>query len=74
MPFLGEAIALATVLCWTFSVQFFAAASKQVGAVPVNIIRICIIPFSIYLHKEHVSLRAVGGAVVAVFGVYLLMA
>jgi len=177
MAFTGEAIALATVFCWTFSIQFFAAASREVGAIPVNIIRlsvalllfsillffkdgilfpidfpvrswlflslsgvigffigdifftvtgkwkdvklaltnrkavaftaigaaigpflgvslsllalhylttgvastffslipICIIPFSIYLHKEHVSLRAFGGAVTAVFGVYLLM-
>ncbi|TKB27057.1 DMT family transporter [Desulfopila sp. IMCC35006] len=40
MPFIGEAIALTTVLCWTFSVQFFAAASKEVGATPVNIIRL----------------------------------
>ncbi len=40
MPFVGEAIALTTVLCWTFSVQFFAAASKEVGAIPVNIIRL----------------------------------
>ncbi len=42
MPFFGEAIALATVLCWTFSVQFFAAASREVGAIPVNIIRISV--------------------------------
>ena len=42
MPFFGEAIALTTVLCWTFSVQFFAVASKDVGAIPVNIIRISI--------------------------------
>lgn len=40
MPFFGEAIALATVLCWTLSIQFFAIASKEVGAIPVNIIRI----------------------------------
>jgi len=40
MPFIGEAIALATVLCWTFSVQFFGAASREVGAIPVNIIRL----------------------------------
>ncbi|SHO47527.1 DMT family transporter [Desulfopila aestuarii] len=40
MPFLGEAIAVATVLCWTISVQFFGAASKMVGSTPVNIIRI----------------------------------
>jgi len=42
MPYWGEAIALATVLCWTFSVQFFAAASKEVGAIPVNIIRLAV--------------------------------
>lgn len=40
MPFIGEAIALTTVLCWTFSVQFFAVASREVGATPVNIIRL----------------------------------
>ena len=51
MPFVGEAIAIATVLCWTISVQFFGAASKEVGAIPVNIIRIFIalILFGIFL-------------------------
>lgn len=42
MPFIGEAIALTTVLCWTFSVQFFAVASREVGAIPVNIIRLSV--------------------------------
>lgn len=51
MPFLGEAIALATVLCWTCSVQFFEAASREVGAIPVNIIRllVALVLFSILL-------------------------
>ena len=40
MPYLGEAIALGTVFCWTFSIQFFGAASREVGAIPVNIIRL----------------------------------
>ena len=40
MPFIGEATALATVLCWTCSVQFFAAASRRIGVIPVNIIRL----------------------------------
>lgn len=40
MLFLGEIIALSTVLCWTISVQFFEAASKRIGVTPVNIIRI----------------------------------
>jgi drug/metabolite transporter (DMT)-like permease len=42
MPFFGEAIALATVLCWTCSVQFFAVASQRIGVIPVNIIRLAV--------------------------------
>ena len=45
MSFTGELIAIATVLCWTLSVQFFEAASKRIGAVPVNIIRIAVALF-----------------------------
>jgi len=40
VPFIGELLALTTVLCWSISVQFFEAASRRVGSVPVNIIRI----------------------------------
>ncbi len=52
MPFAGELIALITVLCWTFSVQFFEAASREVGSIPVNIIRIftALILFSLFLY------------------------
>jgi drug/metabolite transporter (DMT)-like permease len=55
MPYTGELIALITVLCWTVSVQFFEAASKRVGATPVNIIRITIalILFSGYLYIKN---------------------
>lgn len=51
MPFLGEVIGLTTVLCWTVSVQFFGAASKEVGAAPVNVIRltVAVLLFSIFL-------------------------
>jgi len=42
MPYTGELIAIATVLCWTVSIQFFEAASKKVGAIPVNVIRLTI--------------------------------
>lgn len=55
MPFAGELIALTTVLCWTFSVQFFAVASKEVGPIPVNIIRlsVALILFStLLLYRE----------------------
>jgi drug/metabolite transporter (DMT)-like permease len=40
VPYVGELLALATVLCWSISVQFFEAASRRIGPVPVNIIRI----------------------------------
>lgn len=51
MPFLGEVIGLTTVLCWTISVQLFGAASKEVGATPVNVIRlsIAVLLFSLFL-------------------------
>lgn len=51
MPFIGETIAIATVICWTISIQFFEAASRRVGAIPVNIIRISValLLFSILL-------------------------
>jgi drug/metabolite transporter (DMT)-like permease len=42
MPYTGELIALATVLCWTGSIQFFEAASQRVGPTPVNIIRLLV--------------------------------
>lgn len=42
MPFTGEMLALTTVLCWSISVQFFEAASRRVGSLSVNIIRITI--------------------------------
>lgn len=63
-PFLGVSLSLLALHYLTTGV-----ASTFFSLIPV-----CIIPFSIYLHKEHVSLRAVGGAVMAVFGVYMLMA
>ena len=42
MQFIGEITAIATVLCWTVSIQCFEAASKRVGPTPVNIIRITV--------------------------------
>ena len=57
MIYTGEIIAIATVLCWTISVQFFEAASRKVGATPVNIIRIffALIFFSLYMFIQHGS-------------------
>ena len=55
MPYTGELIAIATVLCWTVSIQFFEAASKKVGAIPVNVIRltIALILFGLLLFFKH---------------------
>ncbi|ACN13714.1 putative permease (DMT super family) [Desulforapulum autotrophicum HRM2] len=58
MPYTGELIAISTVLCWTISVQFFEAASKRVGATPVNIIRIvtALVLFSLLLFFKNNTL------------------
>ncbi len=44
-----------------------------VAATVLSLVPIFIIPFSVFLHKEHVSFRAIAGALVAVFGVFLLV-
>ncbi len=62
-PFLGVSLSLMALHYLTAGV-----ASTYLSLVPI-----CIIPFSIFLHKEHVSMRAFAGAVTAVFGIYLLM-
>ncbi len=55
MPWAGHLIALTPVLCWTISVQFFEAASKRVGATPVNVIRltVALMLFSLLLFLRH---------------------
>ncbi len=62
-PFLGVSLSLLVLHYLTTGV-----ASTFLSLVPVFII-----PFSIFLHKEYVSIRAVAGAVTAVFGIYFLM-
>ncbi|MBT8356439.1 MAG: DMT family transporter, partial [Deltaproteobacteria bacterium] len=62
-PFLGVSLSLLVLHYLTTGV-----ASTFLSLVPVFII-----PFSIFIHKEHVSIRAIVGAVTAVFGIYLLM-
>jgi drug/metabolite transporter (DMT)-like permease len=62
-PFLGVSLSLLVLHYLTTGV-----ASTFLSLVPIFII-----PFSIFLHKEHVSIRAAAGAVISVFGIYLLM-
>jgi len=38
--YLGELAALATAMCWTVSALSFESASRRVGSVPVNLIRL----------------------------------
>lgn len=61
-PFLGVSLAL-------LSLHFIptGVASTIFALVPV-----CIIPFAIFIHREHVSFLAICGACIAVIGVYLL--
>lgn len=44
-----------------------------VAATILSLVPVCIIPFAVFIHKEHVSLRAVIGALVAFGGIYLLV-
>jgi drug/metabolite transporter (DMT)-like permease len=62
-PFLGVSLSLLVLHYLTAGV-----ASTFLSLVPIFII-----PFSIFIHKEYVSVRAVAGAVIAVSGIYLLM-
>jgi len=63
-PFIGVSLSLLVLHYLTAGV-----ASTFLSMTPV-----CIIPFSIYIHKERVSPRAIFGALVAVGGIWLLSA
>lgn len=62
-PFLGVSLSLSVLHYLSVGV-----ASTLLSLVPV-----VIIPFAVFLHKEHVSIRAMAGACIAVLGIYLLM-
>src|SRR4051812_39301362 len=38
----GEILALCTAICWTISSVAFEGASRRVGSLPVNLIRLCL--------------------------------
>jgi drug/metabolite transporter (DMT)-like permease len=61
-PFLGVSLAL-------LALHYIPTG---VASTIFSLVPIFIIPFSIFLHKEHVSIQAITGAVIAVSGVYLL--
>lgn len=62
-PFIGVSLSLMVLRYLTAGI-----ASTFLSLTPI-----CIIPFSIYIHKEHLSMRAFVGAVIAVGGIWLLM-
>ncbi|MBM9605197.1 DMT family transporter [Desulfopila inferna] len=61
-PFLGVSLALLAL----------HHLSTGVASTIFSLVPICILPFSVFLHKEHVSIRAVAGAFIAIFGIFLL--
>ncbi|MDJ0623835.1 MAG: DMT family transporter [Desulfocapsaceae bacterium] len=61
-PFLGVSLAL-------LSLHFI---STGVASTIFALVPVCIIPFAIIIHREHVSFLAICGACIAVIGVYLL--
>jgi drug/metabolite transporter (DMT)-like permease len=56
-----------------FSMIAFRHSPTGVVTTIIATTPVLILPFSIFLHREKVSLRAVGGAMVAVAGIALLM-
>ncbi len=42
MPHIGELAALSTAVCWMISSLFFEVASKQVGSLIVNLLKLCL--------------------------------
>ena len=56
-----------------FSMIALRHAPTGVVATIIATMPVLILPFSIFLHHEKVSLRAVAGAIVAVAGIALLM-
>ena len=47
--------------------------STGIASTILSLVPVAIIPFAIFFHKERVSVRAVVGALVAVFGISLLV-
>lgn len=46
--------------------------SVGIASTIFSLVPIALIPFAIFLHKEHISIKAVAGALLAVFGIFLL--
>lgn len=63
-PFIGVSLSLLVL-------HYLATG---IAATFLSLVPVFIIPFSIFIHKEHVSIRSFSGAIIAVFGIYLLMA
>ena len=70
-------VCLGTIVgpCVGVTLYMIALQHCHVGIVATILatIPVMILPFSVYLYGEHVSLRAMGGALLAVAGVALLM-
>lgn len=62
-PFLGVSLSL-------FALHYIATG---VATTILSLVPIFIIPFSIFLHKEHVSIRGIFGSFVAIGGIILLV-
>ena len=62
-PFIGVSLSLLVL-------HYLATG---IAATFLSLVPVFIIPFSIIIHKEHVSLRSISGAFIAVSGIYMLM-
>jgi len=71
--FTAAGAAIGPFLGVSFSLLVLHYLSTGIASTFLSLVPVFIIPFSIFIHKEHVSFRAAVGAVIAVSGIYLLM-
>ncbi len=62
-PYLGVSLSL-------FALHYISAG---VASTILSLVPVFLIPFAVFLHKEHISYRGIFGAVMAICGVFLLI-
>lgn len=64
--------ALGPVAGVSLALLAFHYMTVGVASTIFSLVPVALIPFAIFLHKEHVSPKAIAGALLAVFGIFLL--
>jgi len=73
LGYIISASAIGPVLGVSLSLLTLHYLPTGIASTILSLVPVALIPFAVFFHKEHVSIRAVLGALTAVFGIYLLM-